>query len=295
MLHCKDWLLVFCACATLNGALGFDSKIVNGTLALPGEFPYMVSLRNSFSGRHSCGGSLLNRVWVLTAAHCVNKRDAHKINVQYGSNELDRNSTNVANLAKIFVHEGYDPSNRYIHDIALLRLDKPAKVEKDFMGVRLPEYKMQTAEETPAILIGWGLNETGGYIQNHLQKVDLDVFSDAECSRRHGIPMHASNICAGVPEGGKGQCSGDSGGPLLVNDTQIGIVSWSRKPCTVPPYPGVFTEVSAYVGWILETILDAEDEEEFGDSEEGTNGIEGILSGNLIVVRSPKHFQLKKN
>lgn len=118
----------------------------------------------------------------------------------------------------------------------------------------------------------------------------MDIFSDAECSRRHGVTIHPTNICAGVPEGGKGQCSGDSGGPLILNDTQIGIVSWSRKPCTTPPYPGVFTEVSAYVGWILETILDAEDEEDFGDSEEGINGIDGIMSGNLIVIRSRKHF-----
>ncbi|XP_075155389.1 trypsin isoform X1 [Haematobia irritans] len=294
MLQKKDWLFIVSACVALQYALAFDSKIVNGTLALPGEFPYMVSLRRASTGQHSCGGSLLNRVWVLTAAHCVYRRAAQHINVQYGSNDLDRNSSNVANLAKIFVHEGYNASNKYIHDIALLRLAQPVKVEKDFVGIRLPEYRMQTDEETPALLIGWGLNETGGYIQKHLQKVDLDVFSDAECSRRHGLQIHSSNICAGVPEGGKGQCSGDSGGPLIVNDTQIGIVSWSRKPCTIPPYPGVFTEVSAYVGWILETILDAEDEEEFGDSEEGINGIEGIMSGNLIVIRSPKHFNLKK-
>jgi len=43
---------------------------------------------------------------------------------------------------------------------------------------------------------------------------------------------------------------GDSGGPLFVNGQQVGIVSWSVKPCTVPPYPGVYTEVSYYVDWI---------------------------------------------
>lgn len=101
---------------------------------------------------------MLNRVWVLTAAHCVVKAEAHQVNIQYGSNDLDRNASDVANVAKIFVHEGYDPSNQYIHDIALVRLDKPAKVEKDFVGIRLPEYNVQTPEDTPATLIGWGLN-----------------------------------------------------------------------------------------------------------------------------------------
>lgn len=37
---------------------------------------------------------------------------------------------------------------------------------------------------------------------------------------------------------------------MLVNGVQIGIVSWSVKPCTVPPYPGVYTKVSHYIDWI---------------------------------------------
>lgn len=43
------------------------------------------------------------------------------------------------------------------------------------------------------------------------------------------------------------------GGPLLVNGVVIGIVSWSMKPCAVPPYPGVFTAVSAHIDWIQKT------------------------------------------
>ncbi|XP_061397643.1 chymotrypsin-2-like [Musca vetustissima] len=290
-----DYLLIFSVFGALfSCSLAFHTKIVNGSVALPGEYPYMVSLRRASSGRHACGASLLNRVWVLTAAHCVVKQEPHQVNIQYGSNELDRNSTNISNVTKIFVHEGYDPSNQYIHDIALMRLDKPINVEKDFLGIRLPDFNLQTDAETPATLVGWGLNATGGVVQQHLQKVDLEIFSDAECSRRHGIDIHPTNICAGVPEGGKGQCSGDSGGPLIVKNTQVGIVSWSRKPCTAYPYPGVFTEVSAYVAWILETILDAEDEEDFGDSQEGLSGIDGILSGNLIVIGSKRLAFLKK-
>lgn len=42
------------------------------------------------------------------------------------------------------------------------------------------------------------------------------------------------------------------GGPLLVDGVQVGIVSWSIKPCGLAPYPGVFTEVSHYIEWIEE-------------------------------------------
>ncbi|KDR18614.1 Kallikrein-14 [Zootermopsis nevadensis] len=91
----------------------------------------------------------------------------------------------------------------------------------------------------------------------HLQKVNITVYSDADCQSVHDNTVHDTNICAGVPEGGKGQCSGDSGGPLIANGHQVGIVSWSVKPCTVAPYPGVYTEIAHYVDWIRENTDDA--------------------------------------
>lgn len=89
---------------------------------------------------------------------------------------------------------------------------------------------------------------------SRLQEVDLLIVSNQECAQIHErFPILDTNLCAGVPEGGRGQCSGDSGGPLtLDNGWQVGIVSWSEKPCTTPPYPGVYTKVSHYVDWIKE-------------------------------------------
>lgn len=94
-------------------------------------------------------------------------------------------------------------------------------------------------------------SQSGGSIQNRLQEVDLFVVSNADCKRLHQFDIYDTNLCAGIEEGGKGQCSGDSGGPLtLVNGWQVGIVSWSMKPCTIAPYPGVYTKVSHYIDWI---------------------------------------------
>lgn len=279
-----------------------DGKIVNGTAAAPGEFPFIVSLRRAKSGHHSCGATLLNSHWVLTAGHCVRGATPEQLNLQYGSQILVRNATQVVRVAAIFVHPDYEPGDKFLNDIALLQLADRVTFGKRVQPVRLPEPRQATPGNASAILAGWGLNAVsrwnllssqrtkelyillfqsyteGGVVQQQLQKVQLQVFSDEECSERHQTQLHASQICAGVPEGGKGQCSGDSGGPLMLGgDTQIGIVSWSIKPCARPPYPGVFTEVSAFVDWIVETV---------GSSSTPSS----LWIGQLIVGRSPPNL-----
>ena len=54
---------------TACGKKSFVSRIVGGEEARPNSWPWQVSLRRD--GQHICGASLVNRYWVVSAAHCV--------------------------------------------------------------------------------------------------------------------------------------------------------------------------------------------------------------------------------
>lgn len=63
--------LCFCNHFTVCGTAPLDPRIVGGEDAPPGSWPWQVSLQ-SFD-RHVCGGSLINKEWVMSAAHCFSR------------------------------------------------------------------------------------------------------------------------------------------------------------------------------------------------------------------------------
>ncbi len=62
------------------GISPLTGKVVGGTIARPGEFPFMVLIGYMIDERirYDCGGSLINRHYVLTAAHCITGPDEVK-------------------------------------------------------------------------------------------------------------------------------------------------------------------------------------------------------------------------
>ncbi|XP_037732176.1 chymotrypsin-2-like [Drosophila subpulchrella] len=251
--HCLA-VIALLAIVGLSQAAPPLGRVVNGTDSSVEKYPYVISMRGS-TGSHSCGGSIISKQFVMTAAHCTAGRKASDLSVQYGVTTISASGPNVVGVKKIIQHADYNPYNNYANDISLLMVEEPFEFDGVTVApVQLPDLAYATPQTDAGgegVLVGWGLNETGGYIQNTLQEVGLKIYSDEECTARHeGSTDPRYHICGGVDEGGKGQCSGDSGGPLIYNGQQVGIVSWSIKPCTVAPYPGVYCKVSQYVDWI---------------------------------------------
>lgn len=63
-------------------------------------------------------------------------------------------------------------------------------------------------------------------------------------------------VCAGLPEGGRGSCFGDSGGPLIDAKTRdlVGVVSRGGEPCGGPGWPGIYERVDVLRSWIVKFL-----------------------------------------
>ncbi|NNL89297.1 MAG: trypsin-like serine protease [Marinicaulis sp.] len=102
-------------------------------------------------------------------------------------------------------------------------------------------------------IFGWGKtrNVEGYEPFGSLLTVDLTVLSQEECMGLPGFgpeKVHDGVFCASDPV--QKTCKGDSGGPVVHNNTLVGIVSWGKKQCESDGRPGVYTRVSEYADWI---------------------------------------------
>lgn len=247
------YIFIFTECPT--GAKSTGPRIVNGTDAASGEFPFMVAVL--YKGYYTCGGSIVSAEWIMTASHCVYNRDSSLFSVISGTSDLDGLSGEETPVIEVIYHESYVPMSNLANDIAVLRLKTFLEFSQLVQPVTLPAYQQNIDPGTSVIIMGWGYNKYRGDPMEKLQKATISVVSNQQCAKPYSnflIDILPSHLCAGTPNGGVGQCTGDSGGPLVVKGsdsyTQFGIISFSAKPCGIKGYPGVFTRVPYMRDWI---------------------------------------------
>ena len=223
-----------------------SEKIVGGTEAEKGEFPFIVSLQGSWGG-HFCGGSLIKPEWVLTAAHCIPGGIRTVVAGLYDQSQSAESEK--LDVAEVIAHPQYN-TRPQDYDFALVHLKKASK----FPPVALN--RSELARATPLVTAGWGYTEENGEIPNVLRKVTVPLVSAEACSASYPGQITDRMLCAGLPEGGKDSCQGDSGGPLLsgtgARRTLAGVVSWGQG-CARPDKYGVYSKVSSVLPWIEET------------------------------------------
>ncbi|XP_029312594.1 serine protease 27-like [Cottoperca gobio] len=264
----RNWvcLLTFCiltaeshAQLDVCGTVPLNTRIVGGEDAPAGSWPWLISLQRF--GSHVCGGSLINREWVMSAAHCFSSTSTSGWRVSLGRQNLQGSNPNEVSstVAGIVLHPAYDIFN---NDIALLRLSSPVKFTDYIRPVCLAASDSVFTNGTDSWVTGWGKVQEGVVsllvglslpFPKTLQEVKLPVLGNRQCNCLHVGRVTDNMLCAGVLAGGKDSCQGDSGGPMVNQQgsvwVQSGIVSFGLG-CARPNLPGVYSRVSRYQSWI---------------------------------------------
>jgi len=239
----------------INCYVGPNVRIAGGQQSSTDQFPYSVELVNVLSnGQSVCGGSLINRRYVLTAAHCyLENPDISNAYAIIGSNNLNSNDAQRISISHAIVHPGYNNST-YENDVALAVLTtdiaEASNIQYLVLSTSNPELN------TNLWVAGWGITSDDAtdipLMQNYAQ---LYSVSASQCQTVFDIFSDTDSLC--LYGNNQQPCSGDSGSAAVLQTLNngrfvgVGLVSYGRDQCTRRQDSlNAFTSIPAYYNFI---------------------------------------------
>jgi len=222
-----------------------DGRIINGSDASAGEFPYIASVQ--FGTQHICSGFIYSELYVATAGSCVANKVPSQLSIVVGITSLIDYSpyAQKVDVVAITVHPAYDSVTK-VNDIAILKLAGPFILTP---GVQIGYYDEVSISSRFADTMGWGAIRDNGIVTVNLRKTTLEL-KDPEFCLVYSSNQYDPNymICAGSET--SSPCNYDEGSPLVQSGTIIGIMSHNRG-CAPPYVPTLYTRLSAHYDWFL--------------------------------------------
>lgn len=208
--------------------------IYSGAPVAPADAPWSVAFIEK--GELVCSGALVAPDRVLTAAHCVSGETPRQLRLRLGGGRWQdgRPLRWVGAQVPRSYHES--PSGATKDDIAVLRLAQPVT------GV--PLLPLARKPPTPGELATTvGRGRTGPYPASAKDPDPGDttdaplsatqrVEPAATCERAYGRARFdpRRDLCTSDRSAAHAQsCGGDSGGPVMVNGAEVGVVTWGAE------------------------------------------------------------------
>ncbi|XP_034609030.1 trypsin-3-like isoform X1 [Trachemys scripta elegans] len=214
-------------------------RIIGGYIVAPHSSKYLVSLKRK-TGFHFCGGSLVSRSWVLTAAHC--KTEINQMMIVAGEYSLStfEGTEQIFRPSRMVVHPDYSSASKNA-DIMLIKLNRPL-VHNAFVSiVPLPQQGAVVREGRFCQVSGWGYTTPmGGTASDTLRSVRLPIISSGKCNSTASYAGYITKnmICAGFNTGGKDACQVQPPSLILQKKLQVQTSPLGRTcPASAPAIP----------------------------------------------------------
>lgn len=236
-----------------------SKRIVGGTKARDGQFPYQASLKYIRSGVHICAGSIVGTRSILTAAHCVDGRNPEDFLVLVGTTHLFKGGTEYG-FSEILVHQSYN-RDTLDYDIAVLRTNRD--IAETRLVKMIPISGTTIPGDVECRVAGWGDKKYVGRSSSKIRLirttfltfVTVRTITNRVCGVEIGstdaLNVTPRKICTkGMDK--FGPCIGDSGSPLVCQNEVVGIVSWGIGCAN--GIPDIYERVSVHREWLAANV-----------------------------------------
>merc|ERR1711973_134140 len=259
-----DRALNDCVCAAAS------NRIVGGSETTPKySLPYQIYF--SANG-YMCGGTIINKRYVITAMHCLFdqfgvKHPVEKTAVIAGEHNVcdgPNEGGQVIKVEKYIERDDYN-TRTLANDIAILKLKSDIKFTANIKPACIATDTSKDYANFDAIISGWGGTVGYEYGAKGVQQKTSCVMKSSSvkilspstdsCKRETGGDS-SRKMCAFATR--TDTCQGDSGGPLVVKENGkfvlVGVVSYGRGCASTNP--GVYARVTNYLDWIRTNTAD---------------------------------------
>ncbi|CAK1541815.1 unnamed protein product [Leptosia nina] len=252
--------------------------VVNGKPTLEGQWPWQIALyqTQTVDNKYICGGTLVTHKHVITAAHCVTRKESVRVvnkntlTVYLGKHNLRTSveGVQISFVSHITVHPSYNATT-FSRDLGVLRLRDPVQYT-DFVrpACLWPDNMVDLDNVIGKIgsVVGWGFDDTG-VATEELTLVEMPVVDHLTCIRSYSefFSRFTSDdtYCAGFRDG-TSVCNGDSGGGMVFKMqgtwylrglVSLSVAKHNEYRCDTSHYV-IFTDLAKFLPWIKDQISD---------------------------------------